>query len=89
MTGELGAQLITLMAALMLVVQLLLVVPGVVTGPGASGLNQNDGYAVNGARAVMNNYLLDGGDNNDPQEGVDSIDTTAGREICWGNFRGE
>jgi fructose transport system substrate-binding protein len=26
---------------------------------------------------------------NDPQEGVDSIDTTAGRDICWGNFRGE
>jgi fructose transport system substrate-binding protein len=26
---------------------------------------------------------------NDPQEGVESIDTTAGREICWGNFRGE
>jgi fructose transport system substrate-binding protein len=26
---------------------------------------------------------------NDPQEGVDSIDTTAGREVCWGNFRGE
>jgi fructose transport system substrate-binding protein len=26
---------------------------------------------------------------NDPQEGVESIDTTAGREVCWGNFRGE
>lgn len=26
---------------------------------------------------------------NDPQEGVESIDTTAGRDICWGNFRGE
>jgi len=26
---------------------------------------------------------------NDPQDGVDSIDTTAGRDICWGNFRGE
>jgi fructose transport system substrate-binding protein len=26
---------------------------------------------------------------NDPQEGVPSLDTTAGRDICWGNFRGE
>ena len=26
---------------------------------------------------------------NDPQEGVESLDTTAGRDICWGNFRGE
>jgi fructose transport system substrate-binding protein len=26
---------------------------------------------------------------NDPQEGVESLDTTAGREICWGLFRGE
>ena len=26
---------------------------------------------------------------NDPQEGVESLDTTAGREICWGEFRGE
>lgn len=26
---------------------------------------------------------------NDPVDGVESIDTTAGSEICWGNFRGE
>jgi fructose transport system substrate-binding protein len=26
---------------------------------------------------------------NDPQEGVESIDTTAGRDVCWGEFRGE
>ena len=26
---------------------------------------------------------------NDPQDGVESLDTTAGRDICWGNFRGE
>ena len=26
---------------------------------------------------------------NDPQDGVDSLDTTAGRDVCWGNFRGE
>lgn len=26
---------------------------------------------------------------NEPQEGVDSIDTTAGRDVCWGNLRGE
>jgi len=26
---------------------------------------------------------------NDPQDGVESLDTTAGRDICWGNFRGQ
>jgi len=26
---------------------------------------------------------------NDPQAGVDSLDTTEGRKICWGNFRGQ
>jgi fructose transport system substrate-binding protein len=26
---------------------------------------------------------------NDPQAGVDSIDTTQGREICWGKLRGQ
>ncbi len=54
-------------------VQLVLLVPGVVTGPGSSSLNQNGGLAVNGARAVSNNYMLDGGDNNDPQQNVAAI----------------
>ena len=54
-------------------VQLILLVPGVVSGPGSSSLNQNMALAVNGARAVSNNYLLDGGDNNDPQQNVAAI----------------
>ena len=54
-------------------VQLILIVPGVVLGPGSSSLNQNVGLAVNGARAVSNNYMLDGGDNNDPQQNVAAI----------------
>ena len=54
-------------------VQLILLVPGVVTGPGSSSLNQNDALSVNGARAISNNYMLDGGDNNDPQQNVAAI----------------
>ncbi|MBI3680484.1 MAG: TonB-dependent receptor [Acidobacteria bacterium] len=54
-------------------VQLLLLVPGVVTGPASGSLSKNPGIAVNGARATSTNYLLDGGDNNDPQEGVAAV----------------
>ena len=54
-------------------VQLLLLVPGVVTGPASGSLSRNTGMAVNGARATGTNYLLDGGDNNDPQEGVSAV----------------
>jgi Carboxypeptidase regulatory-like domain/TonB-dependent Receptor Plug Domain len=54
-------------------VELVLLVPGVVTGPAASSLSQNNGIAVNGARATSTNYMLDGGDNNDPEEGVASV----------------
>ena len=54
-------------------VQLLLLVPGVVTGPASGSLSRNTGMAVNGARATATNYLLDGGDNNDPQEGVSAV----------------
>jgi outer membrane receptor protein involved in Fe transport len=54
-------------------VQLVLLVPGVVPGPGATNLNQNDGLAINGSRAVSTNYMLDGGDNNDPQQNVPAI----------------
>ena len=41
--------------------------PGAVPGGGNNGLGQNNGISVNGARGTANNYLLDGGDNNDPQ----------------------
>lgn len=54
-------------------VQLVLLVPGAVTGPASGSLSRNAGIAVNGARATSTNYLLDGGDNNDPQEGVAAV----------------
>ena len=48
--------------------QLQLLVPGAVPGnAAASDLGQSAAYSVNGARGISNNYLLDGGDNNDPQ----------------------
>ena len=47
--------------------QLVRLVPGAVSSGGNNGLGQNDGISVNGARGTANNYLLDGGDNNDPQ----------------------
>ena len=54
-------------------VQLVLLVPGAVTAPASSSLSANGGIAVNGARGTSTNYMLDGGDNNDPQEGVSAI----------------
>ena len=53
-------------------VQLILLVPGVNTGPGGV-ISQNGAYSVNGARAISNNYMLDGGDNNDVQGGSPAI----------------
>jgi outer membrane receptor protein involved in Fe transport len=47
--------------------QLVRLLPGAVPGAGNNGLGQNAGISVNGARGTANNYLLDGGDNNDPQ----------------------
>jgi len=47
--------------------QLVRLLPGAVAGGGNNGLGQNNGISVNGARGTANNYLLDGGDNNDPQ----------------------
>ena len=47
--------------------QLVRLLPGAVPGGGNNGLGQNAGISVNGARGTANNYLLDGGDNNDPQ----------------------
>ena len=52
--------------------QLVLLVPGVNTGPGGV-ISQNQAYSVNGARAISNNYMLDGGDNNDVQGGAPAI----------------
>jgi outer membrane receptor protein involved in Fe transport len=54
-------------------VQLVLLVPGAVTAPASSSLSVNSGISVNGARGTSTNYLLDGGDNNDPQEGVSAV----------------
>ena len=53
--------------------QLVLLVPGAVTAPGDSSLNRNDAIAVNGGRGTATNYMLDGGDNNDPQQNVGAI----------------
>src|SRR5436190_8834122 len=48
--------------------QLQFLVPGAVPGAAASSdLGQTSAVSINGARGISNNYLLDGGDNNDPQ----------------------
>jgi outer membrane receptor protein involved in Fe transport len=54
-------------------VQLVLLIPGAVPAPAAIGVGSNAGIAVNGARGTSTNYMLDGGDNNDPQEGVSAV----------------
>jgi outer membrane receptor protein involved in Fe transport len=46
--------------------QLQLLLPGVVPARGSVSLAQNTFISVNGARGNQNNYMLDGGDNNDP-----------------------
>ncbi|MEZ5356900.1 MAG: carboxypeptidase regulatory-like domain-containing protein [Bryobacteraceae bacterium] len=53
--------------------QLVLLVPGAVSAPGGGALNRNDGIAVNGGRGTSTNYMLDGGDNNDPQQNVAAV----------------
>ena len=53
-------------------IQLIMLVPGVNTGPGGV-ISQFGGFSVNGARAQSNNYMLDGGDNNDHQGGAPMI----------------
>jgi hypothetical protein len=48
--------------------QLQLLLAGAVPGNAANpDLGQNSAVSVNGARGISNNYMLDGGDNNDPQ----------------------
>lgn len=46
--------------------QLQLLIPGAVVSTGAVNLSENTTISVNGARGNQNNYMLDGGDNNDP-----------------------
>jgi len=53
--------------------QLQLLIPGVVTAGGSVNLAQNGNISVNGARGNQNNYMLDGGDNNDPLTNTASI----------------
>jgi outer membrane receptor protein involved in Fe transport len=53
--------------------QLQLLLPGVVNSTGTVSLGQNTALSVNGARGTANNYLLDGGDNNDPLTNTASL----------------
>ncbi len=53
--------------------QLQLLVPGVVPSVGGANLAQNATITMNGARGTSNNYMLDGGDNNDPQISVAAL----------------
>ena len=46
--------------------QLQLLIPGAVPSTGAVNLSEENVTSVNGARGNQNNYMLDGGDNNDP-----------------------
>lgn len=53
--------------------QLQLLLPGVVSGTGGANLTQQAPISVHGLRGIGNNYMLDGGDNNDPTIGVAAI----------------
>lgn len=53
--------------------QLQLLLPGVVVGTGGANLTQQQPISVHGLRGIANNYMLDGGDNNDPTIGVAAI----------------
>ncbi|MGH9663832.1 MAG: carboxypeptidase regulatory-like domain-containing protein, partial [Bryobacteraceae bacterium] len=74
--------------------QLQLLVPGVVTNNGAAvNLAQNSPLSVNGARGNESNYMLDGGDNNDPLTNTASIvpnpDALEEFSILTNNFSAE
>lgn len=73
--------------------QLQLLIPGVNRAPGVPNLSANQGFSVNGARGLSNNYLLDGGDNNDPLGGSAAItpnpDALAEFSIHTNNFSAE
>lgn len=53
--------------------QLQLLVAGAVPSTGTVSLGQNTAISVNGARGIANNYMLDGGDNNDPLTNTASL----------------
>jgi hypothetical protein len=53
-------------------IDLVKLVPGVNNAPGGV-ISQFGAFSVNGARAISNNYMLDGGDNNDIQGGAPAI----------------
>jgi outer membrane receptor protein involved in Fe transport len=53
--------------------QLQLLLPGVVPGQGSTTMQQQGGISVHGLRGISNNYMLDGGDNNDALGGVAAI----------------
>ncbi|MCB9384848.1 MAG: TonB-dependent receptor [Bryobacterales bacterium] len=53
--------------------QLVMLAPGAVRAPGGGSLNRNEAIAVNGGRGTATNYMLDGGDNNDPQQNVGAV----------------
>lgn len=53
--------------------QLQVLLPGVVQGNGNTTMQQQGGISVHGLRGISNNYMLDGGDNNDVLGGVAAI----------------
>jgi outer membrane receptor protein involved in Fe transport len=53
--------------------QLQLLLPGVVTGNGSNRTSKEAAISVHGLRGTTNNYMLDGGDNNDQLMGVAAI----------------
>ena len=53
--------------------QLQLLLPGIVVGNGSNRTSKEAAIAVHGLRGTTNNYMLDGGDNNDQLMGVASI----------------
>lgn len=73
--------------------QLQLLIPGTNLGPGVPNLSENQGVSVNGARAISNNYMLDGGDNNDPLSNsaavVPNPDAVAEFTIMTNNYDAE
>lgn len=53
--------------------QLQLLLPGAVEGTGSNRSAQQAPIAIHGLRGISNNYMLDGGDNNDPLMGVAAV----------------
>ncbi len=73
--------------------QLQLLIPGVVNSTGAVNLSEENPISVNGARGNQNNYMLDGGDNNDPLTNMASVvpnpDALEEFSILTNNFSAE